>query len=115
MPTANKVERSWGHEVHLATNERYSTKILHINYGESTSRGYHDAKDKTIYVLQGILILEVGIKKDKNNQTEKTKILETGETYRIKPGTVHRFVSPKEGYVRLIVSSTSESNDFVEL
>ena len=110
-----KVEASWGHEVHWAANEKYTAKILHINYGQTKKRGHHVAKDKTIYVLQGILILELGANQAKNNQPDKTKILETGESYRIKPGVIHRFVAPKECYVRLVQISTSEKDDFVEL
>ena len=111
----NKVEKPWGHEIRWAVNDKYLGKILHINRGEALSRQYHEVKDETIYVLQGILILELGMDKKKNNQAEEIKVLETGESYRVKPGTIHRFIAPNEGYVRLIEVSTPEIDDVVRL
>ena len=110
-----KVEKPWGHEIRWALNEKYLGKILHINNGQSLSRQYHEVKDETIYVLQGLLILELGMNENKNNQAEKVKVLETGESYRIKPGTIHRFVAPKENFVRLVEVSTPEIDDVVRL
>ena len=114
MPV-NKVDKPWGHEVRWAINKKYLGKILHINSGQSLSRQYHEVKDETIYVLQGLLILELGMDEAKNNQPEQIKVLETGESYRIKPGVIHRFVAPNEGYVRLIEVSTPEIDDVVRL
>ena len=111
----NKVNKPWGHEVRWAVNEKYLGKILHINAGQKLSRQYHEIKDETIYVLQGLLILEIGLDEQKNNQCESYKVLETGESYRIKPGVVHRFVAPKEAHVRLIEVSTPEIDDVVRL
>jgi len=110
-----KVDKPWGHEIRWAMNDKYLGKILHINSSQKLSRQYHEVKDETIYVLQGILILELGMDKEKNNQPEKVKVLETGESYRIKPGTIHRFCAPTEGYVRLIEVSTPEIDDVVRL
>jgi len=113
--TVQRVDKPWGHEVRWAINEKYLGKILHINRGQRLSRQYHEVKDETIYVLQGLLILELGMDEDKNNKAEKMKVLETGESYRIKPGVVHRFIAPREGFVRLIEVSTPEIDDVVRL
>ena len=115
MKNVVKVDKPWGHEVRWATNEKYLGKILHINRGKRLSRQYHEVKDETIYVLQGILILELGQDEEKNQKAEKTLVLETGESYRIKPGTIHRFCAPTEGFVRLIEVSTPEIDDVVRL
>ena len=69
--TAQRVDKPWGHEVRWAINDKYLGKILHINRGQKLSRQYHEVKDETIYVLQGLLILELGMDKSKNNQAEK--------------------------------------------
>jgi len=114
MPV-QKVDKPWGHEVRWAINDKYLGKILHIDRGQKLSRQYHEVKDETIYVLQGLLILELGMDESKNNQAEKTKVLETGESYRIKPGVIHRFVAPREGFVRLVEVSTPEIDDVVRL
>ena len=45
---------------------------------------------------------------------EQTLYLLEGESYRIKPGTVHRFVAPKHGSdVELMEVSTPELDDVV--
>ena len=80
-----KVDKPWGHEIRWAINEKYLGKILHINQGSRLSRQYHEVKDETIYVLEGVLLLELGDKEI------ETKIMGKGERYRIKPRTVHRF------------------------
>ena len=108
---AKKVERFWGHEVHWANTDKYSSKIIHINRGNQTKLRKHDVKDKTIYVLQGLLILELGLDKQKNNKAEIMKVLETGESFRVKPGTIYRFVAPRECFARLIETSTAEIDD----
>jgi len=115
MSAVVKVDKPWGHEVRWAINNKYLGKILHIDRGQKLSRQYHEIKDETIYVLQGLLILELGMDESKNGQAEKIKVLETGESYRIKPGTIHRFVAPTEGFVRLIEVSTPEIDDVVRL
>ena len=115
MSAVVKVDKPWGHEVRWAINNKYLGKILHINRSQKLSRQYHEIKDETIYVLQGILILELGRDESKNGQAEKIKVLETGESYRIKPGTIHRFCAPHERHVRLIEVSTPEIDDVVRL
>ena len=115
MSAVVKVDKPWGHEVRWAINDKYLGKILHIERGQKLSRQYHEVKDETIYVLQGLLILELGMDESKNNQAEKIKVLETGESYRIKPGVIHRFIAPREGFVRLIEVSTPEIDDVVRL
>ena len=108
-----KVTKPWGHEIRWAINEKYLGKILHILPGQKLSRQYHEVKDETIYVLQGILILELG--EDEYQKPEKTIVLESGEAYRVKPGTIHRFIAPTENHVRLIEVSTPEIDDVVRL
>jgi mannose-6-phosphate isomerase len=110
-----KVVKPWGHEIRWAITEKYLGKILHINPMQRLSRQYHEVKDESIYVQAGILILEIGQDENNNNKPQKTVILETGESYRIKPGTIHRFCAPTDCYVRLIEVSTPEINDVVRL
>mgnify|MGYP003136008713 FL=1 len=115
MSAAVKVDKPWGHEVRWAINDKYLGKILHINPSQRLSRQYHEVKDETIYVLSGILILELGQDENKNNKASSIKVMETGESYRIKPGTIHRFCAPSDCHVRLIEVSTPEIDDVVRL
>jgi len=103
-----KVEKPWGYEIRWAINEKYLGKILHIKRGAQLSRQYHEVKDETIYVQNGVLILEIG------NPPER-QILSEGSSYRITPGTIHRFVAPSESYVNLLEVSTPEIDDVVRI
>ena len=110
-----KVNKPWGHEIRWAITEKYLGKILHIKPSQRLSRQYHEVKDESIYVLSGILLLELGQDEEMNDKPEKTLVLETGESYRIQPGTIHRFCAPSECHVRLIEVSTPEIDDVVRL
>ena len=103
-----KVEKPWGHEIRWAVNEKYIGKILHIKRGGRLSRQYHDVKDETIYVQNGVLILEIG-------SPPERIVLKEGQSYRIRPKTIHRFMAPSESYVNLLEVSTPEIDDVVRL
>lgn len=101
------VKKPWGWEKIWAHTETYVGKVLHIYRGHRLSEQYHRVKDETIYVLNGVLQLEL-------DGGEQTLYLLEGESYRIKPGTVHRFVAPKHGSdVELMEVSTPELDDVV--
>ena len=104
-----KVDKPWGHEIRWAVNDKYLGKILHISRGHQLSRQYHEVKDETIYVLSGVLVLELG-----KDPIEK-KILSEGESYRITPNTIHRFIAPPDCVVDLIEVSTPEIDDVVRV
>ena len=81
-----KVDKPWGHEIRWAINNKYLGKILRIEPGQKLSRQYHEVKDETIYVLDGVLIMELGLEEDSIKI-----IMKPGSSRRIEPGTVHRF------------------------
>ncbi len=104
-----KVNKPWGHEIRWAVNDKYLGKILHIDRGARLSRQYHEVKDETIYVLNGVLILELG------QDPIETIVLKEGDSYRILPKTIHRYLAPAESYVRLLEVSTPEVDDVVRI
>ena len=103
------INKPWGHEEIWADCEAYLGKIITINANHRLSRQYHVYKEETIRVLDGILHLEIG---EKDNI--EVKILNPGETYHVKPGTVHRFCA-KNSNVKLLEVSTCHPNDVVRL
>ena len=105
-----KVEKPWGYEIRWAVNEKYLGKLLHIRSGAQLSRQYHETKDETIYVQNGVLLLELGSPDD-----IFVRVLREGDSHRIKPNTIHRFKAPPDGYVDLIEVSTPEIDDVVRL
>jgi len=110
---AQQIEKPWGHEVRWAANEKYIGKIIHINRGKRLSLQYHEVKDESVLVLNGILVVHIGVTED--NKPESILVLKQGESMRIKPKMIHRFCAPMDGHVRLIEVSTPEMDDVVRL
>ena len=103
------VDKPWGSEEIWAITSKYVGKILHIDAHQKLSRQYHEVKDETIYVLSGQLILEIG-----KSDNIITKVLYRGDTYRITPNTIHRFIAAGKP-TSLIEVSTPELDDVVRL
>jgi len=104
------VEKPWGHEEIWAKTDRYVGKILTINPGHRLSLQYHEEKEETIYVLEGVLV--VWDSEDENTYSMHT----TGSTVHIKPNQVHRFgAAPGETCVKLMEVSTPELDDVVRM
>ena len=107
------VKKPWGKEEIWGETDKYLGKFLYINAGEQLSRQYHEMKEETICVLEGQLILEVGMP---GAPDFKRKHLSPGQTFHVKPGTVHRFCAGKEeGDVKLVEVSSPEIDDVVRL
>lgn len=104
-----KVKKPWGQEIRWALTEKYIGKILEIDPGQKLSRQYHIQKDETIYVLKGILILELG-----QGDDIIRLILHEGATKRIQAKMIHRFAAPSQGCTLIEVSSP-ELDDVVRL
>jgi len=104
------VEKPWGYEEIWANCDKYVGKILFIKNGSKLSRQYHEVKDETIYVLDGVLLLELGRDDDMLSISMKQ-----GDTQHITPGLVHRFCADCGTDVRLLEVSTTELNDVVRI
>jgi len=103
------VKKPWGGELIWAETEDYVGKILFIKKDNRLSRQYHKIKEETILVKTGILGLEIG-----QGDELRQVALNAGQTYHIKPGTIHRFCAPY-GDVELIEVSTPHLEDVVRL
>jgi len=107
--TIRNIDKPWGYEQIWAHTDKYVGKVLHIFAGSKLSEQYHRVKDETIYVLEGVLELQL-------DEGSETLFLEPGESYHIEPGRVHRFVAPKSGTdVTLMEVSTPELDDVVRM
>jgi mannose-6-phosphate isomerase-like protein (cupin superfamily) len=103
------IDKPWGHEEIWAETEYYIGKFLYITDGHKLSRQYHQVKDETIVVLEGLLTLEIG------EDGSEIVILPPGAAYRIHPGVVHRFCADNKTDVRLAEVSTTELLDIVRI
>ena len=104
------VTKPWGREVIYASTELYIGKIIEINAGARLSLQYHEAKDETIYVLDGCLRLVIGDSAD----ALETRDLDEGASVRVQTGKVHRYEAP-HGDVRVLEVSTPHPDDVVRL
>ena len=104
-----EIKKPWGGELIWAETKDYVGKILFIKRDHRLSRQYHKVKEETIMVHSGILGLEIG-----EGDKVKQIALNAGETYHVKPGTVHRFCAPY-GDVEIIEVSTPHLKDVVRL
>jgi len=82
------VPHLWGEEKWIVNTNEYCGKIIILNKGWQSSFHLHLNKDETFYIRKGKVCLEVGIE-----DRVAIFILESEDSYRIKPGTTHRFRS----------------------
>ena len=105
------IDKPWGYERIWAKTDKYVAKILHIKAGHKLSLQKHEIKEETILVNEGRLHLVYH-----NDGKEIKSILSPGDTFHVKPGTVHRFCAGKDdGPVTLIEVSTTEIDDVIRL
>ncbi len=104
-----RVTKPWGEERIFAETPRYAGKLIAIRAGQTLSYQYHNVKEETVHVLEGMLGLEVEVEGDR-----RTLRLAPGETFHVLPGVKHRMFA--EGADCLVVEvSTAELDDVVRL
>ncbi len=104
---AEKIIKPWGYEELLSVTDRYVMKRMVIKPNHRMSLQYHNVKEETVYVVDGLLIVET----DQEGRT----MLTPGCIYHVKPGEIHRFGADRDGPVVLIECSTTELDDVVRL
>ena len=80
-----RVEKPWGHELWWAQTEKYVGKLLHVKAGFQLSLQYHVKKDETIHLAAGTMVLVL-----KEGDRLVDHEMKPGESYRVRPGTIHR-------------------------
>jgi mannose-6-phosphate isomerase len=108
MAAGPRVEKPWGYELWWAHTEKYVGKLLHVKAGHRLSLQYHRVKDETIHLLAGDLLFVID-----EGQGLVEKRMAPGESYRVKPGTVHRMVAVTD--CDILEASTPEVEDVVRL
>jgi mannose-6-phosphate isomerase len=104
-----RVEKPWGHELLWANTDAYVGKVLHVRAGHALSLQYHERKDETIHLLRGRMRFWAGPDAD---SLEEVRLGE-GESFRIRPGTVHRMEAITD--VDILEASTPDLDDVVRL
>lgn len=109
------VDKPWGSEEIWAETPTYVGKILTIEPGHKLSRQYHELKEETFRVLEGILTLEIGAKDDPAFQSMR---LNEGDSFHCPPKTVHRMICEigfNHKAVKVLEVSTNHLDDVVRL
>ena len=109
LTKARFVNKPWGHEEIFAVTDQYVGKILFVKAGESLSLQYHEVKEETLRVLDGVVEFMTGEHVDRLEANE----LEEGAVFHISPGTIHRMTAKTD--CRLLEVSTPELDDVVRL
>jgi oxalate decarboxylase/phosphoglucose isomerase-like protein (cupin superfamily) len=84
-------------------------KVIHINKGEMLSLQYHVQKDETIYIVKGVMELQL----EGDDGRMQTLRLSPGISQRILPGRKHRMVGAEE--CEFFEVSSPEIDDVVRL
>ena len=108
-----KIVKPWGHEIIWAETKEYVGKTLFIKEGFRLSLQYHEQKEETIMVLSGRL--EMVVSRARNKGGMETLILEEGETFHVRPHTIHRFCATQGTDVTLVEVSTNYLEEVVRV
>jgi len=104
-----RTAKPWGYELRWAITERYLGKVLHIDQGQALSLQYHNRKDESILLLNGVMDLEL----DDDEGKLRVHRLQPGDSKRIRPGRRHRMTAVQECDVFEV--STPDMDDVVRL
>lgn len=104
-----KIEKPWGYEELLESNDKYTFKKLMMKAGHKCSLQYHNYKHETFLVLTGKLKFTYGA--DVAHLT--TKIFLPGESFTIPPKLIHRMEGVDDSIY--LEASTSELDDVIRL
>lgn len=89
MTQHKEVSKIWGKEIWIV-NRDYCGKKLILKKGFQCSMHYHKLKDETFYILNGKVLLEIGMKK---------QIMLPGDSMLIKPHQKHRFTGLEDSEI----------------
>ncbi len=103
------VRKPWGEERVFAEGARYAGKVILIRSGETLSYQYHQRKEETVFVLDGVLGFETEV-----DGVRRLLELRPGELFHITPGTRHRMYAPGADCT-IVEVSTPELDDVVRL
>ena len=104
-----RVDKPWGYELRFAITDRYLGKVIHVNQGEALSLQYHEQKDETLMVTEGVM--EMVLQDAAGDGT--TVRMEPGDCIRITPGQRHRMVAVED--CEFFEVSSPEIDDVVRL
>ena len=100
----SKLKTPWGFDGIIVSTKSYAAKVLVVNEGQTTPYGYNSKQDKTIYIFQGAITLNV---------EGQVRSMTEGDRYHIRPNVRHSLSSPT-GEAIILEVGTQLEDDFVE-
>ena len=109
LESPRRIDKPWGYELIWAETDEYVGKILHVLAGEALSLQYHKVKDETFFLLEGQLLLQVGLSID---DIIEYRMLE-GQSFHMRSQTIHRMIAETD--CDILEVSTPHLDDIVRL
>jgi quercetin dioxygenase-like cupin family protein len=104
-----EIPKGWGREEILVFTELYCAKRLcYDRAGGKSSMHFHKNKDETFRVEKGSFKITLINTAD---ATEHSHVIHQGETWRLKPLTLHQLEALEDGSVMLEVSTYDSPED----
>lgn len=103
------IEKPWGREELIESNDRYMVKRLTMWKGHRCSLQYHNVKCETIYVLSGQLRIYYG----ESLELLDSRNFNPGETITLPSGVIHRMEGVEDCVY--LEASTPEMDDVVRI
>ena len=103
------IEKPWGSELIIEKNNNYMVKKLFMKKGHRCSLQYHEKKIETIFVLNGLIEIEMG----EIGKELTTKLYEPGQYITLQHMTVHRMIAKEDSLY--LEASTPELDDVIRI
>jgi len=103
------IVKPWGKEEVLAHTDRYALKRIHVKKGFRASLQYHERKSESLYLLSGLITIEIG----GDQHALALDEMRPGEVVDVPRGRVHRVTALEDSV--LIEVSTPELDDVVRV
>jgi len=109
LESPRRIEKPWGYELIWAETDEYVGKILHVTAGEALSLQYHEVKDETFFLLEGQLLLQVGLSIEDLSEYR----MREGQSFHMRSQTIHRMIAETDSDILEV--STPHLDDIVRL
>ena len=97
----------WGTEQDVAYADNYAIKKICIKGGKVDCKRFHQKGDRTVYVLNGTLLLDFS----KNEAESNIMKLSSGQSWTILPKAIYKLGSPQGKSVELLIVGPSGEDD----
>lgn len=103
------IQKPWGEEMWITSNEHYVFRILHIKKGASVSLQYHRKKVETLYIEKGSAEYTI----QRPGELRQVCLIRAGDILEHQPYEIHREKALED--MKIIEISTPEIDDIIRL